>query len=159
MYIFICTFIYLGKLIITTGYPRDIGIHSEVIDIVHSNITCKSLPYFPVHISQAFGGVLENNIPIVCGGWSDNYKYAQSNCYIIGKEGIATTMSQPRFFGASAVISKDTLWITGGTLTEQSTDFVKFNQASEPGPDLPMKFLEHCMVKLNENLVATFLLL
>ena len=154
MYIFICTFIYLGKLIITTGYPRDIGIHSEVIDIVHSNITCKSLTNFPVQISQAFGGVLENNIPIVCGGWSDNYKYAQSNCYIIGKEGIATTMSQPRFFGASAVISKDTLWITGGTLTEQSTDFIKFNQASEPGPDLPMKFLEHCMVKINENLVV-----
>ena len=68
----------------TTGYPRNISYHSEVIDLINPNNSCKSLPDFPVKINGAYGGLLNKTLPIICGGW--NVKNSKSDCYIVGKK-------------------------------------------------------------------------
>ena len=73
-----------AKLLVTTGYPRNISYHSEVIDLINPNNSCKSLSDFPVHINGAYGGLLNKTLPIICGGW--NVKNSQSHCYIIGQK-------------------------------------------------------------------------
>ena len=67
---------------------------------------------------------------------------------------------EPRFAGASIVIKNDlTLWVTGGRTGSQgvfteTTEFVKLNEETIPGPNLTEKYMYHCITKINESMVV-----
>ena len=52
---------------VTTGYPRNSGTRTEVIDVENSNVICKDLEDFPMELYAASGANL-TSMPIVCGG-------------------------------------------------------------------------------------------
>ena len=67
---------------------------------------------------------------------------------------------EPRFAGASIIIKNDsTLWVTGGRTGSQgvfteTTEFVKLNEETIPGPNLTEKYMYHCITKINESMVV-----
>ena len=38
-----------------------------MIDLIHKNSTCELLPNFPAPMYSAFGGLINNNLPVICG--------------------------------------------------------------------------------------------
>ena len=63
-----------------------------------------------------------------------------------------------RDYGASAIINRDLLWITGGYIyingayvTTDTTEFIRLDQPTIPGPNLPEKFTKHCIAKVRVN--------
>ena len=129
---YINLFEIIGKLLVTSGYPVNQGIHTEIIDLINPNIKCDNLQDLPVELDLAFGGLLENR-PIICGGHS-NLTY-ETNCYEIGTNEIIAELNQPRCCGANMVLNEDTLWISGGSTkeTKQTTEFVHLGQPTVPG--------------------------
>ena len=120
---------------------------------MNPNVSCQNLANFPINVSFAFGGLLEDKVPLVCGGYTDQFKseFGQSKCFTVESKEVRATLTQPRFYRAGVVISKLMLWGTGGTMTEYSTDLVSLNQNAKVGPELPIKFLEHCVTKINDT--------
>ena len=63
-------------------------------------------------------------------------------------------MSTARKWSSSAVLSHDTLWITVGhddSTFLRTTEFIRTDGSSVPGPDLPDEFGRHCVTRVNET--------
>ena len=132
LYTFISLFEIIGKLLVTSGYPVNQGIHTEIIDLINPDIKCDNLQDLPIELDLAFGGLLENR-PIICGGHS-NLTY-ETNCFEIGTNEIIAELNQPRCCGANMVLNEETFWISGGSTkeTKQTTEFVRLGQPTVPG--------------------------
>ena len=59
-------FFFTAKVLVTTGTPFGNGVHSEVIDLKNPNSTCQSFANYPVAMDRAFGGLIQNDAPLVC---------------------------------------------------------------------------------------------
>ena len=132
IYFLINFFEIIGKLLVTSGYPINQGVHTEIIDLINPNIKCEKFQDLPIELDLAFGGLLENR-PIICGGHS-NLTY-ETKCYEIGTNEIIAELNQPRCCGASMILNEETLWISGGSTkgTKQTTEFIRLDQPTVPG--------------------------
>jgi hypothetical protein len=149
------------KVLMTTGW--DVGTQKiEVFDLSDSTNVCQRSGLVDYHfdeVSWASGGLLNNNIALVCGG----YKYSSpdkrlDDCLTITDNGVeaAVKLIHPRSEAASVVFNGDTLWLTGGSIigmeTTKTTEFVTLT-GTRPGPDLPLELEHHCLVTLNDTTV------
>ena len=92
-----------AKLLVTTGLPFENGRHSEVIDIFNEDTICDDLQNSPYNNKGAVGGLIHENIPLVCGGWNgNNVKYNQ--CYDLVQNTLIT-MNKIRFYSSSIVVN------------------------------------------------------
>ena len=110
---------------------------------------CNNWPDFPIFVSDATGGLIEDTV-IICGGLDDSGN-AVDKCYSMTsyeKATLVTHMSVGRSSAASIVINDDTLWVTGGYIA--STEYVTLTKAIQ-GPDLPMALYAHAMVAINST--------
>ena len=128
---------------------------SEVIDLSNPNAQCDLLDDYPEEVMLATGALLQNDKPLICGGWNDQL-IKNDKCNIIGKEG-QIQLLEKRAASSSIAIDEDSLWITGGVNDDghlKTTEFVNIKTLSSiPGPDLPIELAGHCMVKLNQTTV------
>ena len=77
---------------LTTGrtlVPSD-SAASQVVNVLGSSSTCQNIPDYPVAVHLAGGGIVDN-VPIVCGGYSDDHGI-QSNCYKLDRDTIQWTL-------------------------------------------------------------------
>jgi hypothetical protein len=148
-----------GILLITNGV--DFGSSkSEFIDLANPLNRCQSvLADYPIdQVGGSFGGLLNDNIPLICGGYRySGYGKRHDDCFDIGRTAeIQLKLSEPRSYGASVVLDGQTLWITGGELNNSSatktTEYVDLN-GTRPGPDLPLELQRHCLVAINATSV------
>jgi hypothetical protein len=158
--IFFGSFLVLGKLLVTTGY--NVGSKkTEVFDLMNTTKSCKPLADYPLDTVQlAAGGLLNNSIPLICGGRGPTVNL--DDCFVAGKLSSSKSppvkLSQWRVRAAGSVFNGSTLWLTGGyiasnhysTPESKSTEFIDMN-GSRPGPDLPMPLRMHCVVSVNET--------
>ena len=80
----------LAKLLVATGDPTWTCIKTEVIDLMDANSVCESLADFPIEMASGFGGLLQGNMPVFCGGFNPNIEgYAVTDCYTIDKNGVS----------------------------------------------------------------------
>ena len=75
--------IFPAKLLVTTGFPYENGLKSEVIDLINPTTKCDTPISFPVTMINAFGGIFldrdgPKNIPTLCGNDIEDSEY---NCY------------------------------------------------------------------------------
>jgi hypothetical protein len=131
----------------------------EVIDLANSTNVCQPsvLADYPLDAMEASGGLLNNNIALICGGYA--YPTIHDYCFAITANAIEASvkLTKPRSAAASVVVNGTTLWITGGYVQDlnyetKTTEFVQLN-GSNPGPDLPHKVGYHCLVSLNDSTV------
>jgi hypothetical protein len=163
MYQYFFNILGLSKVLVTTGYDEGSN-KIEVIDLANSTNVCQPsvLADYPLDAFEASGGLLNNNIALICGGSNPQYpQYPQylDECFAITANAIedSVKLTKPRSAAASVVVNGTTLWITGGYVQDlnyetKTTEFVQLN-GSSPGPDLPHKVGYHCLVSLNDSTV------
>jgi hypothetical protein len=60
----------MTKLLVASGLSNGSYISSvEVIDLSASALPCQYLPNFPLNVAWPMGGLFNNNIPLICGGF------------------------------------------------------------------------------------------
>ena len=107
------------------------------------------------------GGLLSNQVVIVCGGWDSINNIILDTCYGIGETGnvsVTTNMLQKRYDMASVVLDGK-LWITGGRGYDyarlDSTEWISLDEYGTLnatfGIDLPFPVCSHSMVVINST--------
>ena len=138
-------FSFIGKYLIlsTEGH--------EIVDLLNPNTKYQLLADNVPRVCAATGGLLQN-LPIVCGGFDNNYLTSQ-DCVAIGKPEMK--MIEKRQGAASVALDHQrTLWIVGGDNGRyelRSTELIKLGQPSVKGPELPFKISGHSMIQYNEK--------
>jgi hypothetical protein len=154
------SFTGMTKILVVNG--MDVGSQKmEIVDLSDPTNVCQPsfLDEYPIYrVIEASGGLLTNNNVLICGGKSFIEETMLDDCFSINaKNGLTTTtakLSQPRTSSASVVLNSTALWLTGGWLIDtgrtKSTEFVQLT-GTTPGPDLPLKVADHCLVSLNDT--------
>ena len=121
---------------------------------VRGDNKCNNWPNFPISVSGATGGLIEDTV-IICGG-QDSGLYIVDECYSLTSEK-ATFVTQElpqvwRSGEASIVINDNILWLTGGQNfgALASTEYVTLTETIL-GPDLPTALFGHEMVAINST--------
>ena len=52
-------------------------------------------------MDRAFGGLIQNDAPLVCGGFTTE---SESKCYLVGLDEVVAELNRPRDSGASVVL-------------------------------------------------------
>ena len=78
----------VSKVLLSTGYPKNLATKTEVIDLEDSNVICDDLENFPMEIVEGVGAILAS-IPIICGGtfWNQGSPYSPHSfdkCFKLG---------------------------------------------------------------------------
>ena len=111
------------KILIASGfndlaYPHDDIRESEIIDVEDPNFSCTKVDPFPETLVGATGGLMNGQIPFICGG-SDDDTYSK-DCYQLTDTGSwardqRATLSIPRGgVGTGTVVLNNSLILTGG---------------------------------------------
>jgi hypothetical protein len=135
--------------LVTTGEPTSNSVKSEVIDLQDPSNICQNLEDYPIGVSYAVGGLLNQGDPLVCGGYP-----LTKVCHVVNQPGQSSEMLEERYYSASLTLNSSHLWITGGFgngLYLQTSEFVSIGQAAVEGPDLPYAVAYHCLVGVNSS--------
>ena len=155
---------------ISTGYPWNPAIKTEVIDLVDSNVICEDLEDFPMEISTAVGANLAST-PIICGGYFSNNVsvHTSDKCfkYMEGGWQHFATIIERRAHAAGIVYNSvcmyrsffvfcKALHIFGGLnyetyTTLQSSEIVKEDGSTTEGPQLPTSIRFHAVASINST--------
>jgi hypothetical protein len=137
--------------LVTTGLPNATSVKSEVIDLEDSNNICQYMEDYPIQVYGAFGGLLNQGDPLVCGGRNP----FTNVCYVVNQPGQSLEMLEERAHSASLTLNSTHLWITGGVNANgrrlQTSEFVSIGQPAVKGPDLPLASPWHCLVRVNSS--------
>ena len=149
---------FSGKVLIATGSPWSTSVLTEVIDLADESTSCKALEDYPIQVSSASGGLIQNSQPLICGGWNGNSLF--SECFMAG--GAASDpvvkLLTPRQWSAAVAINSHQLWVTGGyggswLASTEIVDILANPPTVVPGPELPVRMNGHCIVQLNQSTV------
>jgi hypothetical protein len=73
--------------LVTTGEPGSTSVKSEVIDLQDPSNICQNLEDYPIGVSRAVGGFLNQGDPLVCGGYPST-----KVCHVVNKPGQSSEM-------------------------------------------------------------------
>ena len=148
-----CEVIEHGKVMVTTGFPYSSGVHTEIVDLNDPDFSCPDLPDFPQKIKDGGGGLLREDLALICGGWNGT---SVGDCYCLGtdKQWVLhdTGLQEPRFHGGYGnVVIDEKLWKSGG-LNSNSSELVG-GLKSVSSTDLPQAMYAHCSIKINDSVI------
>jgi len=141
------------KILITTGYPYEVGNITKIIDPTNENFAC-NLPAYPIKMEGGVGGIVEDDIPLICGGFTsfgpliyECYKLIDKNWEPAGM--LETGRSS---MGTGNVVIDNQLLLSGGY------DGSRLHQTSLMDTistlnlkDMPTALDGHCIVKLDRS--------
>ncbi len=134
----------------------------EIIDLEISASTCQKFPFCPVDIYQSVGGLLSNNIPLICGGAYPEH----SECFAYKDNDWkpSSSMTEPKralTITKSPFLKEDyQLIISGGyyyNSTVNTTEALTEEGWKRTLPQLPFPADAHCMTQLNSTSVIAML--
>ena len=69
---------------VATGDPTPVCTKTEVIDLMDANNICETLGDYPLEMASGFGGLLNGNLPVLCGGFNPDIEgYVLRECYAL----------------------------------------------------------------------------
>jgi len=160
-----CPLPIYSKLLVTTGdnwsNPAEGNQKiSEVVDLSNDESSCNPLKDFPIDLQQACGGLINDSMILICGGFDPSENDASNKCFLVnGPSEPVAYMKLRRNFPGCTVINDTLLWMTGGLglgglQIHETTEFIDLTtQLAVAGPDLPAELYGHCMVSINETTV------
>jgi hypothetical protein len=106
----------LTKVLVTAG--KDEGSKKiEVIDLIDPTNVCQPSGFENYPFDQvvgASGGLLNNNIALICAGSTVDPDRISDDCFAITENSIIKVkLTQPRAEGAAVVLNGNNLWLTG----------------------------------------------
>lgn len=152
-----------SKLLVATGYNLNLAdegtgtlASTEIFDVSDSSNDCPDLGVYPMAVELAVGGLLDGQVPVICGGDDANHgNYTLNNfCYTLGPQKLSVELPEDFVqFASSIMINSSHLWITGGN-AEGKTAFVYIEGDElkvEFGPRIPEPVSFHCMAQLSDT--------
>ena len=150
-----------NKILIATGfgeYPSNIGLKTRIIDPKNADFVCDNFPDYPIEKGYGVGGVVEGNVPLICGGYGGR---DVRQCFMLinrqWKESGSMDMGRSNM-GVGNVVINQKLLLSGGSFSP-APDFgcpefsrssvLKDVSTSESIEDLPIGISGHCMTMLN----------
>ena len=139
-----------------TGIPYDDGKKTEIIDLLDPNNHCISVD-FSYGVQDPFGGLIEPNVPMLCGGYIKSSDSKSSDCY---------TLTNRQFIESESSLRDKTYWSYGNPVVNgalivvggQGDSAEKLKTASMVSPfevkalaDMPVGNRGHCTLILDEN--------
>ena len=149
-----------------TGEPREGQSQVETFNSIGQAKQCNSIEKYPLEISSAQGGVVNDQV-VICGGTTTGYiDGAISQCYKLSQNGqwspLGAGLKKSRSFGAAAPVNikgQEFLWITGGL--DSSIDRLKTtvlvserSGVVSEGEELPDARRGHCMLALGKYVMV-----
>jgi len=129
----------------------------DIVDLEYGSY-CDPLSNFKFKATYGVGEYTHDKF-IYCGGYSTSIQSPgdRSECYFYDEDTLQWNnfgnLSQPKYLHASVVLPNGDMWVTGGydqiNQALDSTDIVKPDLRVIPGPDLPGRNHDHCMVQWN----------
>jgi hypothetical protein len=136
--------------LVTTGLPTFTSVKSEIIDLEDASNICQNLEDYPIGVSGAVGGLLNQGDPLVCGG-----NPATNVCHVVNQPGQSSEMLEKRYYSTSLTLNSSHIWITGGAngghVRLHTSEFVSIGQPSVKGPDIPYAVYQYCLVGVNSS--------
>jgi len=149
-----------------TGHPSGGKSQVETFNSIGQAKKCNSIEKYPLEISFAQGGVVNDQV-IICGGTTTgNSRGAISQCYKLSQNGqwspLGAGLKKSRSRGAAAPVNikgQEFLWITGGW--DSSDNQLKTtvlvserNGVVSEGEELPEARSDHCMLALGKYVMV-----
>ena len=136
---------FSAKLLITNGDPNPAEGNqkiSEVVDLSNDESSCNPLKDFPIDLQQACGGLINDSMILICGGFDSSENSDSNKCFLVnGPSEPVAYMKFQRNLPGCTVINDTLLWMTGGFNELQhhkTTEFIDLTtQLAVAGPDLP----------------------
>jgi hypothetical protein len=135
---------------ILNGFDEGTSQLVEIVDFNSNLTTCANLPNYPLIVRGTFGGLLDNKVPLVCGGPSvrECYQYNQ------GQWQLSFPMKENRFHANGIVTSpyKNSLqkfYVIGGS-SPNSEVLTSTGWETIMSPQ-PKTFYMSCIVTLDET--------
>ena len=140
-------FLFIGKYLVVSNRGH------EIVDLLNPNAKYQLLANNVPRVSAATGGLLQTT-PIVCGG-EDSQEIILPDCVVIGQTEMKRNMVEKRKLAASVALDQSMLWIVGGRNGSilKSTEYIKLDQPSVKGPDLPFTIVGHSMIQYDDKSV------
>ena len=111
-----------------------------MVDLSNDESSCNPLKDFPIDLQQACGGLINDSMILICGGFDHD---ASNKCFLVnGPSEPVAYMKLRRNFPGCTVINDTLLWMTGGFIgglqNHKTTEFIDLTtQLAVAGPDLP----------------------
>ena len=153
-------------MLVVTGEPREGQSQVETFNSIGQAKQCNSIENYPLEISSAQGGVVNDQV-VICGGrTTGGSDGARSQCYKLSQNGqwspLGAGLKKSRWYGAAAPVNikgQEFLWITGG-IDSSSNDLKTTVLVSESsgvvsaGEELPEPRIGHCMLALGKYVMV-----
>jgi hypothetical protein len=148
----------LTKLLVGVGKITG-GILSqefEVIDLENTKTHCQSLPNFPKTANNAFGGLVFQDQPLICGGSGDGSVSKECHIYKNGAWNQFHDLNEARTYMASVTLNS-TIFVLGGgnnIADLNSAEIATMHGWETVLPNVPVSQISfHCLVQLNSTTV------
>ena len=99
-------YIFIAKLLVTTGYPYGNGTHSEIINLNNDLSICEDIADAPYPMYGGAGGLVNNKL-LICGGKNKEHEHID-NCFVLGQN-ITFGMKYGRKYPSSFTYISDSL--------------------------------------------------
>ena len=153
-------------MLVVTGYPRRGQSQVESFNSIEQAKQCNSIEKYPLEISGAQGGVVNDQVVICGGSTTGSSSGAISQCYKLRQNGqwspLGAGLKKSRYHGAAAPVNikgQEFLWITGGedSSNNQLKTTVIVSERSgivSGGEELPEARSYHCMLSLGKHVMV-----
>ena len=135
-----------------TGLPYENGRKTEILDLGDPTFECTGLQDYPMNVKDGGGGLLKDNVPLICGGYNGS---EIGECFkLVNKtwSPMQDGMQEARYHaGYGNVVINESLWKSGGMNT--STSELIDGKSSRSYQDLPEAMHAHCSIKINDSVI------
>ena len=153
-------------MLVVTGYTREGQSQVETFNRIGQAQQCNSIEKYPLEISAAQGGVVNDQVVICGGSTTGDSGGAISQCYKLSQNGqwspLGAGLKKSRYHGAAAPVNikgQEFLWITGGydSSANRLKTTVLVSERSgvvSAGEELPDARGGHCMLALGKYVMV-----
>jgi len=140
------------KVLIVTGgpYPKK----TKIIDLKENKLVC-FLPDFPIQMAYGVGGIVDGEIPMICGGWNGRTIFKM--CFKLvdktWKEAGILESGKTVEMGSGNIIINGSLLLSGGYAGSRSdkTQLMDSSNSIKELKGMPIAISGHCNVMLNSS--------
>jgi hypothetical protein len=155
-YLYVTQMFFLGftKMLVGHGFWQyGITNNFEVIDLSMPSSVCQDLPNFPYSGFGSVGELMQQDHPLICGGFGNNQCYS----YKDGSWQEELSLAENRGYASSAPSpfpnNPFSMMISGGSNPSTSSVVYFSEETWKELPDLPTQLTDHCMVKVSSSIV------
>ena len=146
----------IGGEIAAPSGPSGISCNStKIIDLQNDDFVC-NLPDYPVKMQAGIGGIVEDDIPLICGGYWKRGRSIYECFKLVDKSWeIADVLETDKvFMGTGNVVINKKLLLSGGYDGDSVSDKMSLMDTISSTiklKDMPKAISDHCIVKLDQS--------